>query len=117
MLTIWTPSPSAVEITLTWTSAGDDGPYGTPAGYDIRWTLDPTSSWDTWQPIGSYPTPDTGGSPMSHTFTILVETEQEVSFALTTYDEIPNYSTISNVAMKYIPDDIAPGQTLDVEIQ
>jgi len=85
-------------VTLTWTAPGDDDYIGTAAVYDIRYS-DSTitySSWSTCVTVNNEPAPQPAGSPESFTINGL-ELGATYYFAINTYDEVPNYSPMSNI--------------------
>ena len=90
---------SSSSVTLTWTAPGDDGTTGTATEYDIRYatSLAVLENWDNAVQVTGEPSPSAAGS--SETFTVTGLTPSTTYyFGVKTADEIPNWSTISNVA-------------------
>ncbi len=85
-------------VTLTWTAPGDDGDEGTATLYDIRYSTSPIdeSNWDDATQVEDEPAPQSAGSAESFTVTGLYPSTTYY-FAIKTADEVPNWSTISNV--------------------
>jgi len=90
---------TATTVDLAWTAPGDDGTTGTATEYDIRYgtSLAVLQNWDNAVQVTGEPSPSVAGS--SETFTITGLTPSTTYyFGVKTADEIPNWSTISNVA-------------------
>jgi hypothetical protein len=89
-------TPSTVN--LTWTAPGDDGSTGTAHRYDLRYATstitDTGFSFAT--PVGGLPAPAAAGTAESFTVTGL-SPGTPYHFALKTADEVPNWSSLSNV--------------------
>jgi hypothetical protein len=90
---------TANSATLTWTAPGDDGNIGQADVYDIRYnTVSITNAnWGQCTPINNEPDPQVGGSAETVTISGLTE-GVTYYFAIKTYDEVPNYSYLSNIA-------------------
>jgi trimeric autotransporter adhesin len=97
-------SATTASVTLSWTAPGNDGNTGTAAAYDIRYSTSPIdeSSW-TWafQAHGE-PAPRPAGTLESFEVTSLAS-GTTYYFALKTADGTPNWSALSNVAVKTTP--------------
>jgi len=114
-------------ITLDWTAPGDDGAVGTASVYEMRWRAaapDTTSQatilawWNLATPVANLPNPQISGTSQS------VVVSPAGGFAPGTYwfviraaDEVPNYSTFSNVAMKAVVDGVAPSRITDLRVR
>ncbi len=88
-------------VTLTWTAPGDDGTSGTASVYDVRYSLTAITegNWDSATPATGEPSPQPAGSPEEFTVVGLTPSTTYY-FAVKTGDEVPNWSTISNVITK-----------------
>ncbi len=93
-----TSNPTENSITLIWSAPGDDGNTGNAAGYVVRYsTSGPIndSNWDSattytqsWMPLSA-------NNNEIHVISGLIS-DTTYWFAVKAYDEIPNYSNISN---------------------
>jgi len=92
-------SPTEHSIQLNWTAPGDDGNSGTAAQYDIRYSTATITAgnFNSATPVASPPAPLVAGTAQSHTVSGLISGTLYY-FAIKTADEVPNWSTISNVA-------------------
>jgi len=111
-------SPSDSAVTLTWTAPGDDGSSGTATSYDIRYSTSNITdgNWASATPVSGEPTPLVAGTSQSKTVTGL-SASTTYYFALKTADEVPNWSSISNVpslATTATPDTTAPAAVSDL---
>ncbi len=90
---------SASSISLTWTSTGDDGSAGTAASYDLRYSTSPITSanFGSATTVSNEPIPGATGSTQSMTVSGLSASTQYY-FALQVSDEVPNVSSLSNIA-------------------
>jgi hypothetical protein len=88
-------------VALTWTSPGDDGNVGTATTYDIRYSTAAITSanWASATQVTGEPSPKTAGGSESFTVTGL-NPSVTYYFAIETADEVPNWSTLSNVVSK-----------------
>jgi hypothetical protein len=86
------------EINLLWTAPGDNGAMGQAQSYDLRWSEIPITAGNfaTRTPF-ALPAPNVGGSAEMATVTGLPN-EKMIYFAMTSTDEVPLTSLISNVA-------------------
>ncbi len=94
-----TSSPTSGSITLTWTAPGDDGNTGTATTYDIRYSTSTIndSNWASATQVSGEPTPLVAGTNQSMVISGL-SASTTYYFAMKTADEVPNWSTLSNVA-------------------
>ena len=94
-----TGSPTSTSLTLNWTAPGDDGSTGTASQYDIRYStaVITSSNWASATQVSGEPTPLVAGSSQSMVISGL-NPSTTYYFALITADEVPNWSTLSNVA-------------------
>ena len=109
--------PVDVTFMLGWTATGDDGIIGTAFEYDGRVAMSEDSLNNNWNSCIQWITgitPSPSGQPELYTFILSVETEQTYYFAIKVADEVSNWSLISNILIKYIPDDIAPAAIIDL---
>jgi hypothetical protein len=88
-------SPGTVE--LSWVAPGDDGTTGTASSYIVRYnTVSITEdNWATATDATGEPGPAPAGSVESMIVTGLMPS-QPYYFAITTQDEVPNTSSVSN---------------------
>jgi hypothetical protein len=99
--TLAATSGNPEEVTLTWTSAGDDGGSGNLTGnyriqyatYTVAWSTSSTPTDATTVTIAT--TTQVPGSAQSHTVTGLTS-GLTYYFVLWTGDEVPNWAGISN---------------------
>jgi hypothetical protein len=85
-------------VTLTWTAPGDDGDQGQATTYDIRYDTSyiGNDTWGSCTPVSGEPSPQPPGS--AETFTVdNLQPGVTYYFAIKTYDEVPNYSLLSNI--------------------
>ena len=111
-------NPTPNSITLTWTAPGDDGDVGTASQYDIRYSTSMITedSWDTATQCQGEPAPQTAGEPETFVVTDL-SPSTTYYFAIKTADEVPNWSSLSNVAQgttKVPPDTTPPAAVMDL---
>ncbi len=95
------PAASPNSVTLSWSAPGDDGSTGTASQYDIRYSLSTINdgNWDAATQIAGEPTPSAAGSAEQFDVSGL-EPNTTYYFAIKTADEVPNWSTLSNIAVK-----------------
>jgi hypothetical protein len=94
-LEVVTAGPDAFR--LTWTAPGDDGVYGNASAYDIRYHTSPIKP-STWRYAQRIPPPAPAES--GATQTLLADNipgDDVYWFAMKACDEVPNWSTLSNV--------------------
>jgi|GEM_PF-2493939 len=115
------PSSDETSVTLEWTAPGDDDTTGTADHYVVKYlqgTLTAgefDAAWDTGLVDTNPPTPQAAGSTDTTTIGGLA-TGATYTFALKSYDEIPNESDISNVVVLTVgtPDTDPPEDTTDL---
>ena len=92
-------------LSLGWTAPGDNGSLGTAASYALKWSLSPIDSgnFGSATPVTLSP-PLPPGSLETATLTGLPD-ETRLYFAITTSDEVPLTSALSNVADAVTPAD------------
>jgi len=93
-------NPTQTSITLTWTAVGDDGTTGTATSYDIRYlagTSITSGNFASATPVTGVPTPQIAGTQQTLTVSNLTA-DTTYYFAMKVADEVPNWSTLSNVA-------------------
>jgi len=105
-------SCTSTSCTLTWTAPGDDTTTGTATSYDIKYSTSNISNDTDFANATSAtgePTPSIAGSTETLTITGLT-TGTTYYFALKTSDEVPNTSSLSNIAnyTTPAPDTTAP---------
>ena len=111
---------TSTTATLLWTAPGDDGLVGRATRYDIRYSSNTISGTDTlswWNAATVLPTtgkvPALPGAPDSVTVTGL--TVGTIYRAIVrTGDEVPNWSSFSNVAIIDLRDLIPPARIADL---
>lgn len=92
-------------LLLTWTAPGDDGTVGRATTYDLRYRTvaisgtDTTTWWNAATQVTGEPAPGMAGARDSVRVRGLTPLTTYY-FALKTADEVPNWSTYSNVAVK-----------------
>ncbi len=93
-----TPTVTSASVTLRWTCPGDDGSVGQASTYDIRYaTVAITdANWNSASQVANEPSPLAAGQTQSYTVTGL-NPNTTYYFAMKTADEVPNWSTLSNV--------------------
>ncbi|HEX7878514.1 MAG TPA: hypothetical protein VF720_03845, partial [Candidatus Eisenbacteria bacterium] len=103
---------------LTWTSTGDDGSTGVASSYDIRVSSTPitAANFDAATPIANEPAPASSGTSQNVQISGLTP-GTDYWFAMRVADEVPNWSSISNVATGSTldpPDATPPGLVTDL---
>jgi hypothetical protein len=87
------------EFLLTWTAPGDDGTLGTASRYDIRYRKQYFEfDWSLADSLTGEPSPSPGGEPDSFVVTGMDPNESYL-FAIKSYDDVPNESELSNLAV------------------
>ncbi|MDH4158090.1 MAG: fibronectin type III domain-containing protein [candidate division Zixibacteria bacterium] len=90
--------PTPGSLTLTWTAPGDDGMSGTASEYDVRYALSliTEANWNAASRVADVPAPQGAGSSETLILTGL-DPSTNYYFAIKTADEVPNWSSLSNV--------------------
>ena len=106
------------EAVLEWTATGDDGYDGIASGYDLRYQssqygpLDTQAEWDVASQVIGEPPPAVSGSHETMTVAGL-GFGQSYYFCIRAYDNVLNYSGLSNSAFVTAADstsgDFIPG--------
>jgi len=104
-------------VRLNWVAPGDDGSTGTAAMYDIRYSTSPVTAanWNDATQVTGEPAPLIAGTSQTLTITGL-DIETTYYFAIKTADEVPNWSSISNVISVTTIDDVPPAAVTDLAI-
>ncbi|MEE9442357.1 MAG: fibronectin type III domain-containing protein [candidate division Zixibacteria bacterium] len=105
-------------ITVYWTSPGDDGSSGTASEYDIRYSTSMINAgnWDYATQVTSESSPQIAGSQESFTITGLTPSTTYY-IAITTADEVPNWSGLSNViSVTTLAEDTPPARIAGLSI-
>lgn len=92
---------SSNSVTLTWTAPGDNNDVGLADQYDIRYSTAPITAenFALATAVPNPPQPSIAGS--AETFEVTgLNPDTLYYFALKTADEVPNWSSISNLASK-----------------
>jgi hypothetical protein len=94
-------SAIAASATLSWTAPGNDGVIGQATTYDIRYSAAPISeaNWALATPVPNPPTPKAAGNREVFQVTGLLGSTTYY-FALKAADARPNWSPLSNNAVK-----------------
>ncbi len=94
-----TSSPTSSSITVSWTAPGDDGNTGTATTYDIRYSTSTINdaNWASATQVSGEPAPQVAGTNQNMTISGL-SSSTTYYFAMKTADEVPNWSSLSNVA-------------------
>lgn len=94
-----TSSPTVNSLNLSWTSPGDDNNIGTATGYDLRYSTSviTADNFNSASTVTGEPTPSIAGTLETMTVSGLLSSATYY-FAIKTSDEVPNTSTISNIA-------------------
>jgi len=91
-------SPATNSLTLQWTAPGDDANSGTATTYDLRYSTSEITegSWVAATPVIGEPAPLSAGTVQSMVVSGL-SANTTYYFALKTFDEVSNISSLSNV--------------------
>ena len=118
---ITTGDPVGVQVTLHWTTPGDDGMVGQATAYDLRYSTEliTEANWDNCPNavcglIDEEPIPGLPYFEQDFTFPLEVELGVNYYFCIKTVDDAGNWSLISNVVMKNFPDNIPPASIADL---
>ena len=111
-------SATNVNFTFTWTAPGDDSTTGTASGYEMKYWTDSISlvnSWASCITVASSLTkvPQVAGTAETLMTVINLNTETTYFFAIKAKDEVPNWSPVSNIVRRYIPDNVPPAMIID----
>ncbi len=92
-------SPTSSSLTVSWTAPGDDGTSGTATTYDIRYSTSSIneSNWASATQVSGEPAPAASGTNQNMTVSGL-SSSTTYYFAMKTADEVPNWSSLSNIA-------------------
>ncbi|RKX25431.1 MAG: hypothetical protein DRP45_05915 [Candidatus Zixiibacteriota bacterium] len=93
-----TGSATANSLTLSWTAPGDDSTSGMASQYDIRYStsLITSANWNGATQVSGETAPQTAGASESFVVSGLAP-NTIYYFAIMTADEVPNWSSLSNV--------------------
>lgn len=96
-------------VTIGWTAPGDDGATGTASGYIVRYYTEPITetNWDAATDVADVPAPSAPGTAETLTINSLTP-GVTYYFAVKTADEVPNWSTLSNVVSASPAGDTTP---------
>jgi hypothetical protein len=107
-------------VTLVWTAPGDDGVSGRATRYDLRYSVNAITGTDTlgwWHAATivnmSAKVPSASGTLDSWVLSGLTPGVRYYA-VLRTADEVPNWSTYSNVASFTLGDQTPPHQVVDL---
>jgi WD40 repeat protein len=108
----------SVSLQLTWNAPGDNAMEGTASRYEIRYgTTPPTeANWDSLTPVANVPEPLEAGTRQQTTFQV-TPGEENLYFAIKTFDEAFNAGGLSNVAEWSPPDDVPPAPVTDLTVE
>jgi ferredoxin len=111
-------TPTDLDITLTWTSPGDDGNVGTAYNYEIRIseTEITEENWENAELLPGPPWPLEAGSLQDY---LVEDIEHNITyyFAIKAFDESQNVSELSNVSFAMLIEDIIPpSDIIDLEV-
>jgi uncharacterized delta-60 repeat protein len=93
-------TPTNTSITLTWTAPGNDGMKGNATVYVLKYSTSGAITDANWSSATTYTqtwTPAMNGTTETHIITGLTP-GTKYWFAVEAYDEVPNYSGVSNSA-------------------
>jgi len=113
----------AASVTLQWTAPADDGSdcsTGNVAGFDVRYSRNPISdsNWfsATVVPVGPDVVIAACGTTQEFTITGLAG-GVKYYFAVKSFDEVGNYSGLSNVPSYTTPEIISPAAATDLRVK
>ncbi len=104
-----TVSVTSNAVTLSWTAPGDDASTGTATTYDLRYSTSniTAGNFASATQVTGEPAPKAAGG--SETFTVTgLSISTTYYFALKTADEVPNWSSMSNVPSATTQGDVTP---------
>jgi hypothetical protein len=101
VMTLAAISSTSSTVVLNWRAPGDDGDVGTAAQYDIRYSTSTITeaNWNSATQATGEPTPLVAGTTQTFTVSGLLSSTTYY-FAIKTADEVPNWSSISNIASR-----------------
>jgi hypothetical protein len=111
------PIITAGEVVLHWTATGDDYYLGRATGYDLRYMpanlgpIDTEAKWNQATQCIGEPTPSVNGRADSMIVAGLVP-GNGYYFCIRAFDEVMNYSSLSNSPLRYaddVPSEFIPG--------
>lgn len=108
-----------VTMGLKWTAPGDDGNVGQASYYHIYYSTNRNKlaiNWTTCDTIPNAPHPSMAGVTDSVRFTIEMAVGETTYFAVVVCDEQPNCSGLSNIAWKWVPDNVSPSDINDLRV-
>ncbi len=108
--------PPGRQVILAWTAPGDDGPDGTAARYDVRYSAIPLTeqNWDSASAVSSPPAPREAGR--TEYFVVPGIPDGTWYMAVRTADEVPNWSGLSNVIDVLVADFTPPGAVTNLVV-
>lgn len=112
-------SATSSSLTLEWTAPGDDSATGTASQYELRYSTSAINSgnFSSATLVAGMSSPQAAGTAESFEVTGL-NSNSAYYFAIITADEIPNWSTISNVTSGTTTDETtAPSVIADLTAQ
>lgn len=89
-------APADTAVTLTWTAVGDDGRTGRASRYDVRYSANLGAPWGEMAQVHNPPQPREAGQAESLRVGGL-SSRTTYQFRIRVADEVPNWSTESNV--------------------
>lgn len=109
-------SPAGRLVTLVWTSPTHEGTSGRASRYEIRRSATPLTEegWASATIVAPPPVPKPAGEQELYEPTGLPDGTWH--FAIKAADEVPNWSTLSNVVQATVADVVAPGRVSDLAI-
>ena len=114
-----TVARTSTSVTITWTAPGDEGMNGNATGYMVKYSTTGRITASNWSSATTYPqtwTPAKNGSTETHVITGL-SPGTEYWFAVEAYDEMLNYSEVSNspnAVTSMPPETTAPAAIADL---
>ncbi len=100
---------TTTSVQLNWTAPGDNGSSGTATSYDIRYSTSTITAgnFSSATQVTGAPAPAAAGTNQNMVVSGLTA-DTTYYFAMKTADEVPNWSTISNVPSAHTVDSVAP---------
>ena len=105
-------------VELRWTASGDDGARGQAQRYDIRYDTQPIDDgrWEQAQAVVDPPPPGPSGTAERLTITGLSD-RTTYYFAMRSYDDAEQVSSISNQALAQTLDGTPPAAVTDLQAE